>query len=39
MLNESYYNFTNELYCNSRNWGFQAPLGTYGRYAYKGGKI
>ena len=32
----SYYNFTNELYCNllSKNWGCQAPLGTYGRYAY-----
>ena len=35
--NESYYNFTNELYCNllSKNWGFQAPLGTYGRYIYE----
>ena len=35
MLNEIYYNFTNELYCNklSQKWGCQAPLGTYERYA------
>ena len=35
MLNENYYNFTNEL-CNwlSKNWGCQAPPGTYGRYTY-----